>query len=511
MEKSPLFTDLYELTMANAYYQTHKKDDYAVFELFFRKNPFGGEFSVVAGHDQVKEALENFRFSVDELNYLRSLATFSKSDPSFFKLLENINLDDVEIFGFPEGSIVFPHEPILQVRGPLIKVQLLESMLLNHINFGTLIATLARRSWLVAEGKTLVEFGMRRAQGPNGAMMATRSSFIGGFSASSNTLAGHLYDIPVVGTMAHSFVQSFFTIDPETLIWEGKSISHLLEKVKEEDGLHTNEGELAAFLAYAKVFPDSAILLVDTYHSLDSGIPNALRVFKILKALGHRPYGIRLDSGDMAYLSKKAREMMEKADLPELKIFCSNELDENVILSLKEQGALIDSFGIGTKLVTAALDPSLGGVYKLVEINGRPRIKISDQPTKRTIPSCKQVYRLSGQDGIYLMDIMVNEKEKELMPFEDIMAYHPFFDQLKSIVIPTKVEPMLTPLFMNGKWLGTTGLQSIRERSLGEMKKMREDIIRHKNPTPYKIAVSGHLKELMNSTYQTEMGIPIIK
>ncbi len=511
MGKSPLFTDFYELTMASAYYQTHKKDENSVFELFFRKCPFGGEFAVVAGHDQIKEALENFSFKKDELTYLKKQPVFSHSDPAFFKFLENLDLDDVEIYGFPEGSIVFPHEPLIQVRGPLIKVQLLESMLLNHLNFATLIATLARRSWLIAEGKALVEFGMRRAQGPNGAMMATRSSYIGGFSATSNSLAGYKYHIPVVGTMAHSFVQSFFEIRPESLEWNGHSIVPQLEQIKLEDGLSTNEGELGAFIAYAKLFPDTATLLVDTYNSLNSGIPNALRVFKLLRAFGHRPYGIRLDSGDMAYLSIEARKMLDSANFKEIKIFSSNEIDEKIILALNEQGAKIDAYGIGTKLVTSAMDPSLGGVYKLVEINGRPRIKISDQPTKRTIPASKRIYRISGKDKTYLMDILTHENETPPKPGEKLLVHHPFFDQMKAEVIPSHVEQMLRPLFIKGQWKGETNLEYTREWSLQEMKKMRADIIRHQNPTPYKVAVSHDLKQLMDKIYSKEMGTTILR
>lgn len=511
MRKSPLFTDFYELTMACAYFHSHKKDDYAVFELFYRKNPFDGEFAVVAGHDEIKEALENFHFNAEEISYLKTLPIFSHADPSFFKMLEELNLDDVEIYGFMEGSLVFHHEPLLQIRGPLIKVQILESMLLNHLNFATLIATLSRRMWLAAEGKGLVEFGMRRAQGPNGAMTATRSSYIGGFSSTSNTEGAFKYGIPAVGTMAHSFIQSFSGIRPETLTWKGKSIKPLLEELKAQDGHHTNESELGAFLAYCEVFPESTTLLVDTYNSLKSGVPNAIRVFKILKQLGHSPYGIRLDSGDMAYLSKEARRMMDEAGMPELKIFTSNELDEHIIRSLKEQGAKIDAFGIGTKLVTAASDPSLGGVYKLVEINGEPKIKVSDNQSKKTIPTCKQVYRLSGENDEYLMDILTHYQEEPLNPGQEYLAHHPFFDDIKAKVLPTKVEPMLKLLFKNGRWIEKADLHHIRERSLKEMKKLREDILRYKNPTPYKVSLSTKLKEIMSATYRKEMGLPLIK
>lgn len=511
MRKSPLFTDFYELTMACAYFQSHKKDDHAVFELFYRKNPFGGEFCVVAGHDEIKEALDNYHFTPEEILYLKSHPAFTHADPAFFTMLEELHLDDIEIYGFPEGSIVFHHEPLLQVRGPLIKVQLLESMLLNHLNFASLIATLSRRIWLVAEGKTLVEFGMRRAQGPNGAMTATRSSYIGGFTSTSNTEGSLKYNIPSVGTMAHSFVQSFSGIMPETLIWNGKSIEPILEEIKAQDGQHTNEDELGAFLAYSKVFPDSATLLVDTYNSLKSGVPNAIRVFKILKQFGHKPYGIRLDSGDMAYLSKEARRMMDEAGMPDIKIFSSNELDENIIRSLKEQGAKIDAYGIGTKLVTASSDPSLGGVYKLVEINGQPKIKISDNQTKKTIPTCKQVYRLTGENNEYLMDILTHYQEAPLVPGQEYMAHHPFFDDIKARVIPSKVEAMLKQLFKDGRWIGETDIYQVREKSLIDMKKLREDIIRYKNPTPYKVALSTNLKKVMAATYRKEMGLPVIK
>lgn len=484
MKKSPLFTDFYEFTMASAYYEYHKRDDQAVFELFFRKCPFGGEFAIVAGHNEIKEGLLNYAFSIEEINYLKKLPVFSHTNPDFFTYLKNMNLEDVEIFGPPEGSIVFANEPLLQVKGPLIKVQLLESMLLNHINFATLIATLARRMWLAAKGKTLIEFGMRRAQGPNGALTATRSSFIGGFSSSSNTEAGLKYNIPVVGTMAHSFVQSFTDLDSDILNWNGINIGPLLSHLIKEDGFKTHPGELAAFLAFAKMFPNSATLLVDTYNSLESGIPNALRVFKILKALGHSPFGIRLDSGDMNLISKKARKIFDDEGMKEIKILSSNEIDEKIIMTHNEQGSPINAYGIGTRLVTASADPSLGGVYKLVELNGLPKIKISDQPDKKTIPLAKKIYRICNRQGQYLRDIMTA------------------FDENPPMVIEEKIQELLIPLFVKGKWLEELDLNKIRERSLKEMAFLDSKITAPVGPIRYEVIISDYLKKITASAYQ---------
>ena len=326
-------------------YLFHKgNSDDNKFELFFRKNPFGGEYAIVAGYDLVREILENFKFTQDEVNYLKLLPVFTNTRPDFFDLLLKLDLSDVEVLGLDEGEIAFPRLPILQIKGPILKTQLLESALLNSVNFATLIATYARRLKIVAGNHELVEFGMRRAQGPNGAMTATRASYLAGFDGTSNVLSGMHFQIPVVGTMAHSFVQSFSELTEKELRWKNQNIRDEIEKLIREDGVEANLGELAAFLSYAQAFPDHCLLLVDTYDTLSSGLPNAIRTFKILKKFGHEPKGIRLDSGDLVYLSSEAKKMLTTAGFDDVKIFASNELDEAVIAELRQavvRGALV--------------------------------------------------------------------------------------------------------------------------------------------------------------------------
>jgi nicotinate phosphoribosyltransferase len=500
---SPLFTDLYELTMVDAYVNSKTHLAPATFELFFRRCPFQGEYAVVAGYERVQEVLENFRFSERDISYLKSLPIFSNTSNEFFETLQNLDLSDVEILGVPEGDLVFPRLPILQVRGPIYKVQLLESALLNAVNFATLVATYARRIRTIAKDKGLVEFGLRRAQGPNGAMTASRASFIGGFDATSNVLAGVSYGIPIAGTMAHSFVQSFSEnqLSPD---WNGENISGLLQKICHEDDLQTNAGEFAAFLAYAKAFPAQAVLLVDTYDSLLSGVPNAIRVFKVLRHFGFTPLGIRLDSGDLVYLSLEARKMLDEAGFHDAKIYASNELDEKIILSIQDQGAKIDSFGVGTCLVTAAADPALGGVYKLVELAGKPRMKISQQTEKLVLPAAKKVYRLFGKDGVMLLDLLAHESEPAPKAGQEILAAHPSDPFKKTWVTPSAVEDLLVPLFRAGKWLDTRTLSEKRSRSLERMEQLRPDVSRAANPTPYKVSLTANLKKLLDELYDRE-------
>ena len=500
----PLFTDLYQLTMAHAYFAAGKHRETAVFELFFRKCPFEGEFAVLAGFDLIHEIINNFYFTAEDINYLKSLPAFAYARKDFFEELKKLDLSDVEINAFPEGSLVFARQPILQVKGPLLKTQLLESALLNCVNFSTLIATYARRIRNIAPHQKLVEFGMRRAQGPNGAMTATRSSYLGGFDSTSNVLAAQTFEIAAVGTMAHSFVQSFRSLEEEHLLWNGENIKEELDVLRKQDGRSTNDGELASFLSYSQTFPDAALLLVDTYDTLSSGVPNAIRTFQILKKRGHRPLGIRLDSGDLVYLSQQSRQMLDASGLSDVKIFASNELDENVIQSLHEQGACIDSYGVGTHLVTAFDQPALGGVYKLVELNGHPRMKISQQTEKLVIPGQKSVYRLFGADGGMLLDLMALAQEPAPLPGRETLALHPSDPFKRGRVIPHHVENMLKPLFKDGQWLDQRTLHEKRSASLQSMKALRTDVWRIHNPAPYKVSTSETLSNLLQELYKKE-------
>ncbi len=512
MKSSALFTDLYQLTMAEAYLSAKKADARAVFELFFRKCPFSGEYAVVAGYDLIRDIVENFKFTEHDIDYLKTLPSLKHLDQTFFGTLSNLDLSDIEIWGVKEGEIVFPRIPLLQIRGPVLKAQLLESAFLNAVNFATLVATYARRIRMVASPqKQLVEFGLRRAQGPNGAMTATRASYIGGFDSTSNVLAGHNLQIPVAGTMAHSFIQSFWAINDTDLEWKSGSIRNLIKEFETSEIVKPNQGELGAFIAYAKAFPDNCLLLVDTYDTLQSGVPNAIHIFKILRKLGHTPIGIRLDSGDLVYLSKETRRLLDAAGFTDVKIFASNELDETVIDSLQDQGAEIDAYGVGTRLVTASKDPALGGVYKLVELDGQPRLKISQQTEKLIVPGCKQVYRLWGSDGTMLLDLICLESEEAPKVGTEISALHPSDPFKKALVTPTRVEALLKPLFMNGKWLEKNSLAETRIQSLDRMKALRSDISRRSNPTPHKVSVSQKLKTLLDELYLKEKPHRILK
>lgn len=471
---SVLFTDLYQLTMARAYFEANKHKDHAVFEGFFRRCPFKGEFAIFGGFDLLKKILDEFHLSSEDLKYLRSLPAFSNASETFFDELKALHLKDIQILAMQEGEVVFAKEPLIQIRGPLMKIQLLESSVLNALNFATLVATCAHRIKLVAKNKSLVEFGLRRAQGPNGAMTASRSSFLGGFDATSNVQAGMDLGIPVVGTMAHSFVQSFVS------------------------------GELDAFMAYASSFPDTALLLVDTYDTLRSGLPNAIKTFECLRKNGHKPAGIRLDSGDLVYLSKAARKMLNEAGFSEAQIFASNDLDEKTIESLEEQGSCIDAYGVGTQLVTSAGQPALGGVFKLVELNGHPRMKISQQTDKLVLPAAKNVYRFFGKDHEMLIDVMSAASEQAPLAGKEIEALHPSDPFKKAVVIPSQVESLLKPLFENGKWLDSRTLSEKRQFSSQRMSQVRSDIKRPHNPAPYKVSITQRLKSLTDALYLKE-------
>ncbi|HXE72536.1 MAG TPA: nicotinate phosphoribosyltransferase, partial [Candidatus Nitrosotenuis sp.] len=414
-----LLTDFYELTMLGGYFETGRTGQRAVFDLYFRRIPHNGGFCLAAGLQPALEYLQALRFSADDIAYLRGLGRFSQG---FLDWLRDFRFRG-EVWAVPEGRLVFPSEPLLRVSGTIPECQLVESALLNIINFQTLIATKAARICTAAGPEaTVVEFGLRRAQGIDGAMSATRAAYIGGCQSTSNTLAGKVFGLPVTGTMAHSWVMSF----PD---------------------------ELSAFRAYADIYPDSCLLLVDTYDTLGSGVPNAVRVGLELKERGHRLLGIRLDSGDLAHLSKEARRMLDEAGLEFARIVASNELDEWLIRSLRQQGARIDIYGVGTRLVTSAGEPALGGVYKLVaaEEDGRtvPRIKVSSNPEKTTLPGVKQVWR-AWRGGKILGDVICLADE-ELQPRSAVRSCHPLYAHHSRTLWAEKWEPLLVPVMKDGR------------------------------------------------------------
>jgi nicotinate phosphoribosyltransferase len=514
----PLLTDLYQITMVYGYWRSGMHRKRAAFELFFRKNPFGGEYSIFAGLREVLAFLESYTIGDDDIAYLRSIPTLSSAEPEFWNWLRSLDTSELTVHALEEGTPCFPRVPLLRVEGPLAIAQLCETTLLNLINFSTLIATNAARiRYVVGADVTLMEFGLRRAQGPDGAVTATRSSMIGGFDSTSNVLAGKLMQAALSGTHAHSFVQSFLGVDSKQLTMrdaEGndRDVSALLERARSGDGLATNEGELAAFLAYAQAFPESTLLLIDTYDTLRSGLPNAIRVFTILRELGHVPVGVRLDSGDLAYLSREARAMLDSAGFPEAKIVASNQIDEGVLIALKGHGALIDAYGIGTNLVTAEKEPALGGVYKLVEIDGDPRIKISQDLVKVTIPGRKVTYRLAGQEGHYLADVMLLEGEEAPVVGKPFLCRHPFQAEKRVQIIPSAVYPLHVKAFENGRSLiPNEPLNEIRDRSRRLQQGIRDDHRRALNPTPYKVSLSAKLFDYMYDLWQRESMVVTIR
>ncbi len=452
---SATYTDQYQLAMAQVYFQNGQKDTTAVFDYFFRKLPFGNGYAIFAGLEDLLEVLENLRFNENDLDYLKS-----QGFPlDFIEYLGKFRFRGT-IYSSKEGDIVFPTRPVLQVEATMIEAQLIETILLNLLNFQTLIATKASRIRLVAGQRGLLDFGLRRAQGPGG-YYASRAAVIGGFNGTSNVVAGRDFNIPVAGTMAHSFVQSY-------------------------------EDELIAFRAFAKGRPKDCVLLVDSYDTLKSGIPNAIIVGKEMEAAGEKLAGIRLDSGDLAYLSKQSRKMLDEAGLSYVKIAVSNQLDEFVIKSLLEQNAPIDTFGVGTNLVTGSPDGALDGVYKLVESGGKPRLKISESLSKVTIPHKKQVYRLSNSKGELIGADAITLREEV-----EIDSMHDPKESLKSMnVSEFSLEALLQPVMVNGKRMEKSrSLTQIAEYSKQRLASLPAEYKRFYNPHIYKVGISSNLKK----------------
>eukprot|EP00033_Pygsuia_biforma_P000664 GCRY01000781.1.p1 GENE.GCRY01000781.1~~GCRY01000781.1.p1 ORF type:complete len:550 (+),score=120.08 GCRY01000781.1:121-1770(+) len=516
----PLLTDLYQMTMCYSYFVNKKHTDRCVFDLFFRKNPFGGEYTVFAGLEESLRFLNSFHFSEDEVEYVRSLLP-SDANEDFFAYLKDMDCSEVKVYALKEGTLCFPREPLLRVEGPLGVVQLLETTLLNLVNYATLVCTQSARLRIACgKNKQLLEFGLRRAQGPDGAMSASRYSYMGGFDASSNMLAGKLFDIPVKGTHAHSFISTFADWSAlcrqDIKAPDGKMIdfvSVVKEKREQLGFTDTNTGELTAFSAYAMAFPAGFLGLVDTYDTLASGVKNFLVVALALHSIGYKAVGIRLDSGDLAYLSTECRALFRRVaaelNIPyfaNFTIVASNDLNEMTILSLNSQGHEIDVFGIGTHLVTCQAQPALGGVFKLVEIEGSPRIKLSQEIQKVTIPGKKNLYRIIGQSGAPLLDILSLEKEGELSA-ERVLCRHPFQESKRCYVVPTTVVPLLQ-LVWDGKFTSKfPTLAEIREYIQEQIFKLRSDHLRPINPTPYKLSVTDGLYDFMHSLWLSEAPI----
>eukprot|EP00095_Tigriopus_kingsejongensis_P007878 maker-scaffold127_size327531-snap-gene-2.24 protein:Tk07878 transcript:maker-scaffold127_size327531-snap-gene-2.24-mRNA-1 annotation:"nicotinate phosphoribosyltransferase-like isoform x3" len=517
----PLLTDLYQITMAYAYWKARRVDDQAVFDLFFRKNPFHGEFTIFAGLSECLKFIEKFKYTESDIAYLKTTLP-SNVEPAFFEYLENLTCSDITVYALHEGAVAFPRVPLIRVQGPLIVAQLLETTFLTLVNYASLVATNAAR-YRIAAGKAhikLLEFGLRRAQGPDGGLSASKYAYIGGFDGTSNVLAGKLFNIPVKGTHAHAFVTSFTGADdlahaqichkddPEQierdffgkcLEWRSKLASHL-RILKEE----AHNGELAAFAAYAIAFPDGFMALVDT-----SGLLNFASVALALHDLGYRALGIRIDSGDLAYLSRVSREAFAKVSkqfnvpwFANLVVVASNDINEDTILSLNDQGHSIDCFGIGTHLVTCQRQPALGCVYKLVEINEKPKIKLSQDVEKVTMPGKKVGFRLYSSDGHALIDLLQRPEEAPPKVGSRVLCRHPFQESKRAWVIPSKVEDLYSCWWSEGVMVQPIPtLEEVRHNVQVSLRTLRQDHKRSLNPTPYKVGVSDDLYHFIHNLW----------
>jgi len=457
-KSSGLYTDMYELTMAQGYFINGKEKENACFDYSFRSNPFEGGFVIFAGISDLLKVLEEFIFDDDDINYLRE----NGFKDEFLKYLSDFKIN-ANIYAVKEGEVVFPHETVVRVDGNLIETQLLETIVLNYLNFQSLIATKAARIRIAAKDKVFSDFGLRRAQGLGG-IQASKAAIIGGANSTSNVYAGANFDIPITGTQAHSWIQTF-------------------------------DNELNAFRKYAEVFPDKTILLVDTYDTLNSGVPNAIRVAKEMEVNGHRLIGVRLDSGDLAYLSKKARKMFDDEGLNYVQIFASNELDEYLIRSLFEQKAPIDGFGVGTNLITGRGDAALDGVYKLSMSSNTPRLKITDNISKANLPGVKKVERYYDSQGMFYADGISLTHEKPL-----VEIYHPFHSLKHCSVTNLKSELLLNKVMENGKnHIPNTTAKESAEYAKIRLKLLPEEHKRFENPHVYKVGISEDLMDLRNN------------
>ncbi len=470
--KLSLLTDLYELTMMQGYFK-NQNHDIVVFDAFYRNNPCGGGYSVCAGLDQLIDYVKRLQFDEDDIAYLRSLKMF---DEDFLSYLKDFRFSG-DIYAIPEGTLIFPREPLVKIVAPIMEAQLMETAILNIINHQCLIATKAARVCYAAKGDGVMEFGLRRAQGPDAGTYGARAAVIGGCKGTSNVLAGQMFDIPVLGTHAHSWIMSF----PD---------------------------EYTAFKAYADLYPNACILLVDTYDTLKSGMPNAIRVFKEMREAGIplTYYGIRMDSGDLAYLSKKVRHMLDEAGFPDAVISASNDLDEYLIESLKLQGATITSWGVGTNLITSKDNPAFGGVYKLAAIQApdgsfAPKIKLSENSEKVTNPGNKTVYRIYDNDTGKIRADLICLADETFDPHEDMLLFDPNEPWKKTRIAGDSytLRELLVPIFKNGACVyespDTMAIRAICEK---EKDTIWDETKRFVNPAKIYVDLSDKLYKLKN-------------
>ena len=471
MRNLTLLTDLYEITMMQAYFKNNNKNKMAIFDVFYRKNPMDGGYAISAGLEQVIEYINNLHFTEDDINYLASLKIF---EDDFLDYLKNFKFTG-DIYAIPEGSVMFPREPMLKVIAPIMEAQFIETAILNILNHQSLIATKAARICYAAEGDGIMEFGLRRAQGPDAGIYGARAAVIGGCAGTSNVLTGQMFDVPVMGTHAHSWIMSF-------------------------------DDEYTAFYTYARLYPMACTLLVDTYDTLNSGVPNAIKVFKQMKNEGIelKNYGIRLDSGDLAYLSKKARKMLDDAGFKDATITASNDLDEFLIASLKMQGAEITNWGVGTNLITSKDCPSFGGVYKLAAImedgeNFTPKIKLSDNSEKITNPGNKKIYRIYEKENNKMKADLICLENETFTENEDMHLFDPHEPWKKTVLKAGTftLKELLVKVFDKGQCVyHSDSVMKLRDFAISEMETLWEETKRFENPHQVYVDLSQKLYDI---------------
>ena len=481
MRNLTLLTDLYELTMMQGYFENEDVNQTVIFDMFYRSNPEGNGYAICAGLEQVIDYIKNLHFTDDEIDYLKSLGIFK---PAFLAYLRDFRFTG-DIYAIPEGTVIFPREPLVKVVAPIMQAQLIETALLNIINHQSLIATKTARIVRAAQGDGVMEFGCRRAQGPDAAIYGARAAIIAGCVGTSNVLCGQMFNVPVSGTHAHSWIMSF-------------------------------EDELSAFRAYAKLYPDACILLIDTYDTLDSGLPHAIQVFKELREQGIKPkrYGIRMDSGDLAYLSKKVKAALDAEGFTDAIISASNDLDEGLIGSLKAQGATINSWGVGTNLITSKDCPAFGGVYKLAAIWNEterqfvPKIKISENAEKITNPGDKKIYRIYDAQGMIIADLIALADE-EFSTENPLLLFDPI-ETWKKTLLPGgsySMRELLVPVFRKGECVyESPTVMEIQKRCREELNTLWEESKRFEYPHQTYVDLSRKLWNLKNNLldrYQT--------
>ena len=479
-----LLTDFYELTMMQGYFRNEYANENVIFDAFYRKNPDGNGFSVCCGLEQVIEYIENLRFEKEDIDYLRSTGKFGED---FLEYLSGFRFTG-DIYAIPEGRVMFPREPVLKVKAPIMQAQLVETAILNIINHQSLIATKAARVVHAAEGDGVMEFGLRRAQGPDAGIYGARAAVIAGCIGTSNVLAGKMFSIPVMGTNAHSWIMSF-------------------------------EDELTAFREYARIYPDNCIFIADTYDTLKSGVPNAIKVFTEMREQGIelKNYGIRLDSGDLAYLSKKAKKMFDEAGFSDVTIAASNDLDENLISSLKLQGAAVNSWGVGTNLITSKDSPSFGGVYKLAAIQDQetgeyiPKIKISENSEKITNPGDKVIYRIYDKESGKIFADLIALSDEVYDETKDLLLFDPVETWKKTLMKAGEyvMEPLMIPVYKDGRcvYKDRPSVMELQQICRRDMDRLWDEAKRLVNPHHVHVDLSRKLWDLKQRLLDEHHGL----